>query len=87
MGECASAVRMPPSEPARPNEQWVFDIMSDGLLSTKRLRLWKVIAICLREVLTASDRTSIPAAAVTVPLDRAEQIGASDGSFRINPNQ
>jgi putative transposase len=56
--------------PARPNEQWALDFLSDALASGRRIRLLTVIDTFTREALAIEVDTSLPGVRVVGVLAR-----------------
>jgi putative transposase len=66
----ARARQAQPSTPARPNEQWAADFVSDALACGRAIRLFGVVDTCTREALVIEVDTSLPGARIVRVLDR-----------------
>lgn len=65
--------------PARPNQQWGIDFVSDTLAWGRRIRLFTVVDVFTREVLAIEVDTSLPGGRVVRVLERlAVERGAPD---------
>jgi putative transposase len=65
--------------PARPNQQWGIDFVSDTLAWGRRIRLFTVVDVFTREVLAIEVDTSLPGGRVVRVLERlAIERGAPD---------
>jgi putative transposase len=65
--------------PARPNQQWGVDFISDALAWGRRIRLFTVVDVFTREALAIEVDTSLPGARVVRVLERlAGERGAPD---------
>jgi putative transposase len=65
--------------PARPNQQWGIDFVSDTLAWGRRIRLFTVVDVFTREVLAIEVDTSLPGGRVVRVLERlAVECGAPD---------
>ena len=65
--------------PARPNQQWGIDFVSDTLAWGRRIRLFTVVDVFTREALAIEVDTSLPGARVVRVLERlASERGAPD---------
>ena len=65
--------------PARPNQQWGVDFVSDTLAWGRRIRLFTVVDVFTREALTIEVDTSLPGGRVVRVLERlAAERGAPD---------
>jgi putative transposase len=60
--------------PARPNEVWSVDFMSDALWSGRRFRTFNVIDDFNREALRIEVDTSPPAPRIVRALGRADRV-------------
>jgi putative transposase len=67
-------IKAPPVVPARPNEVWSADFMSDALWSGRRFRTFKVLDDFNREALAIEIDTNLPAARVVRALDQLIEI-------------
>ena len=56
--------------PARPNQQWGIDFVSDTLAWGRRIRLFTVVDVFTREALAIAVDTSLPGARVVRVLER-----------------
>jgi putative transposase len=56
--------------PARPNQQWGVDFISDALAWGRRIRLFTVVDVFTREVLAIEVDTSLPGGRVVQVLER-----------------
>ena len=70
----ALGTRAPMLVPARPNERWSLDFVSDALTDGRRLRILCVVDDCTRECLTLLADTSISGVRVSRELDRITEI-------------
>jgi putative transposase len=66
----AAHMRTTPGQPARPNERWAMDFVSDSLADGRKLRVLTALDIYSRECLTLTVDGSLPATKVTQALDR-----------------
>jgi putative transposase len=62
--------RTPMPVPARPNELWVLDFVSDQLVSGRRLRILAIYDVCIRRCLAAIADFSLSGKRVARELDR-----------------
>jgi putative transposase len=67
-------VKAPLVIPARPNEIWSADFMSDALWSGRRFRTFNVIDDCAREALRIEIDTNLPAKRIVRALDELVEI-------------
>ncbi len=65
-------VRRPMEVPARVNERWSMDFMSDSFISGRRYRILNVVEDCSHEALASEPDTSLPAARVIQVLNELE---------------
>jgi putative transposase len=65
-------VRRPMEVPARVNERWSMDFMSDSFISGRRYRILNVVDDCSHEALASEPDTSLPAARVIQVLNELE---------------
>ncbi len=56
--------------PARPNQQWGVDFVSDALAWGRRIRLFTVVDVFTREALAIEVDTSLPGGRVVRVLER-----------------
>lgn len=67
----AAHIRVPMPEPAKPNERWSMDFVSDQLGTTgRRIRCFNIVDDFTRECLAIEVDTSIPGARVVAVLER-----------------
>jgi putative transposase len=66
----ALGTRAPLSVPARPNERWSMDFVSDGFTDGRRFRILAVVDDCTRECLSLEPDTSLSGRRVARELDR-----------------
>ncbi len=66
----AIGTRAPLSGPARPNERWSMDFVSDSLTDGRRFRVLAVVDDCTRECLALEPDTSLSGRRVSRELDR-----------------
>lgn len=66
----ALGTRAPLSVPARPNERWSMDFVSDSLTDGRRFRVLAVVDDCTRECLALEPDTSLSGRRVSRELDR-----------------
>lgn len=67
----ASWLRVPPPRPARTDERWAVDFMSDALINGQRFRVMTVIDVHSRECVALDAARSFPSARATAILDRS----------------
>ncbi len=67
----ALGVRAPLTLPARPNERWSLDFVSDSFTDGRRFRILAVVDDCTRECLVLVADTSLSGARVARELDAA----------------
>jgi len=70
--------------PAKPNQGWSIDFMSDSLISGKRFRTFNVIDDFNREALAIEIDTSLPAMRVTRVLERLKQTRGLPSYIRLD---
>ncbi len=77
-------VKAPLSVPARPNETWSADFMSDALWSGRRFRTFNVLDDFNREALRIEIDTSLPAQRVVRALDQLIEIRSKPKVLRTD---
>ena len=66
----ALGIRTPMPVPARPNELWVLDFVSDQLIGGRRFRILAIYDVCIRRCLAAVADFSLSGKRVARELDR-----------------
>ncbi len=66
----ASVVRVPPPKPAKPNQLWAIDFMSDSQINGRKFRVFTAVDVCSREALSVTAERSFPSSKATAVLDR-----------------
>lgn len=79
-------IKMPLVIPARPNEVWSADFMSDALWSGRRFRTFNVIDDFNREALRIEIDTSLPARRIVRALDELVEIRGKPAALRLARN-
>jgi putative transposase len=77
-------VKMPLQIPARPNEVWSADFMSDALWSGRRFRTFNVIDDFNREALRIEIDTSLPARRIVRVLDELVELRGRPVALRLD---
>lgn len=77
-------IKAPLVIPARPNETWSADFMSDALWSGRRFRTFNVIDDFNREALRIEIDTSLPARRIVRALDELVEIRGKPAALRMD---
>jgi putative transposase len=77
-------VKAPLAVPARPNEMWSADFMSDALWSGRRFRTFNVLDDFNREALRIEIDTSLPAQRIVRALDELIEIRGKPAKLRLD---